>query len=311
MKKITLLAGMAMAAGMASAQYTVNPTVNTVLDNTKVTAVYPIVLDEAAIKAFENQGATVIPMGPNDDTRNLYIWPDGSTFTAGDSSYPGVGDHFDGYISLVVGTVGWSGAGFNVAGEGCNTTAWNENTRFHLAYMSPGTICPSIALTIADGEGDCGSVPAKVSLGAAFNDNGTTFPSIAPTATSDWQGVDIDFATLKKLWPAFDFKAIDAWKGNILAFLAGGVTGQTLAFDAVYFYTPGTEGAVDGIEADNSAWVVTRHTVNCSGAEAIALYDLGGKLVKATEGTVLGLDDVEAGLYIARAGSSAVKVLVK
>lgn len=309
MKKITLLAGMAMVAGMASAQYTVNPTVNTVLDNTKVSTLYPIAVDETSVKAFEAQGATVVPMGPDGIDRNLWVWDD--TFIGGDASYPGVGDHFDGYASFVVGSAGWSGAGYNISGAGANTTSWNDNTRFHIAYMSPGTVCPSIALTIADGEGDCGSIPAKVTLGTAFNDNGTTFPSIAPVATDDWQGADIDFATLKKLWPAFSYKAIDAWKGNILAFLGGGVTGQTLAFDAVYFYTPASEGAVDGIAADNAAWVVTRNTVNCSGAEAVALYDLSGKLVKEAAGSVLGLNGVEAGLYIARAGKAAIKVLVK
>jgi hypothetical protein len=247
-------------------------------------------------------------MAPNDEDHNLYVW-DG-TYTAGDGSYPGVGDHFDGYLSLVVANVGWSGAGYNImaGSEGVDVTAWTDDTHFHLGYMSPGTVCPSVALVVADQ--DNANTPARIALGESFNDNGTVYTAVAPACTDDWQGIDLTFAQLKKLCSSFAYNATTGWTGNIMSFLCGGTEGQTIAFDAVYFYTPGESG-VKGVSADNSAWVVTRNTVNYAGANSIALYDLNGKMVKKSNGSVLGLNGLATGVYVARSGKAATKVVVK
>jgi len=214
-----------------------------------------------------------------------------NTFAAGDASYPGVGMHFDGYASFTVGTVGWSGAGYAVDAPGINTSTWNDQTRFHMGYMSPGTVCPSVAIIIADGKNNTTqavSSPAKVALGAAFNDNGKVFPSIAGTATDDWQGVDISLGDLKKLYKEFDYQATDTWTGNILSFLCGGVTGQTIAFDAVYFYNYESDG-VDDIE------------LNDENAPA-EYFNLQGVKVAG---------ELTPGLYIVRKGNTVSKVTVK
>lgn len=288
MKKFTLVAvACALAATSASAQYTVDPTVETVLGNGKVSEVQYIALDAASVKAFEDQGATVTLVGPNGDNQNLWVWD--NTFGAGDSSYPGVGMHFDGYASLTVGTVGWSGAGYAIAAPGINTSNWNDKTRFHLAYMSPGTVCPSVGLIIADGpDGAEGYGPAKVSLGSAFNDNGTAFPSIGTTSSDDWQAVDISFGDLKKLFRGFNYSATTGWTGNLMSFLCGGVTGQTIAFDAVYFYNYESDG-VDDIE------------LNDENAPA-EYFNLQGVKVAG---------ELTPGLYIVRKGNTVSKVTVK
>lgn len=88
---------------------------------------------------------------------------------------------------------------------------------------------------------------AKVALGDAFNDNGAIFPAVGPKAGDDWQGIDISFSDLKKLYPTFDWKAVKEWKGNIMSFLAGGVTGQAFAFDAIYFYQLGDGSGINDI----------------------------------------------------------------
>ena len=160
----------------------------------------------------------------------------------------------DGYVSFIVGTQGWSGAGYNVAGNGVNTEWWNADTRFHLAYMSPGTAPASIAVIVADGA-DMGSQPAKVALGDAFNDNGAVFPAVGPKANDDWQG--------------------------------------------------------DSMRRDEAEWVVTANTVNVAGANGIELYNLGGQLVKKTAGTTLGLSNLAKGVYVAKSGNQAKKIVVK
>lgn len=299
---------MAMVAAAASAQYTVNPGAEEVLSKGAVSELGYIALDATSVAKFTAQGATVYEYGPNDADRNLWIW-DG-TFSAGDGSYPGVDDQFDGYLSLVVGNVGWSGAGYNIGAPGANTTWWNDDTHFHVAYMAPGVAPASIALIIADGEG---SSPAKVAVGTAFNDNGAVFPAVGPAAINDWQGIDITFGALKKLYPAFAPLATTAWTGNILSFLAGGVTGQTMALDAIYFYQPKGETPDDAIEEvkAQAEWIITEHTVNVLNATGIELYDLGGKLVKSVAGTTLGLDNVGAGVYVAKSGNAVRKIIVK
>lgn len=306
MQKITLVAAAAFVAASASAQYTCDPTVETVLAKGKVSQVMPIALDEGAVAKFEAQGATVTSAAPNGDTNNLWVWSE--TLQAGDSSLPGVGDQMDGYASFIVGLAGWSGAGYNCST--LNTEWWNADTRFHIAYMTPGTAPAAIAIIVADG-GDIGSQPAKVSLGDPFNDNGAVFPAVGPKANDDWQGVDISFSDLKKLFPTFDWKAIPAWSGNIMSFLGGGVTGQAFAFDAIYFYQPGDGSGIGKINSDNAEWVVTANTVNVAGANGIELYNLSGQLVKKTAGTTLGLSNLAKGVYVAKSGNQAKKIVVK
>lgn len=301
-----------MVAAAASAQYTCDPTVETVLEKGKVATVGYIALDDEALGKLTAQGATATLWGPNSDdmsgNQNLYVW-DG-TMTGGDSSYPGVGDQVSGYASFVVANVGWSGAGYNIAKdtEGINTTWWNDETHFHLAYMTSGTAPASIALIMGDKDGS--NTPAKICLGDVFVDNGVAFTAVGPKAADDWNGIDITFGTLKKLFPAFQYQAVSNWTGNLLSFLAGGVSGTTFAFDAVYFYQVATDGVAD-VMNDAAEWVITDNTINVMGANGIQLFDLSGKLVKATAGTTLGISNVNAGLYIAKAGNSVRKVVVK
>ena len=206
MKKITLIAAGSLVALAAQAQYTVNPSTSVVLDKGPKSVEF-LVLSDAAQAEFKAKGASVSNWGPDDVNRFLYIWE--NTMVAGDGTYPAVDFEEVTYPSLVVGSVGWSGAGYFIASE--NTTMLNDNTRFHCAYMSPNGNPPaSIALIIGDGKnaegGSIVSSPAKVALGAAFNDGGAIYPSIGPALNDDWQGVDISFADLKKFYPSFDFK---------------------------------------------------------------------------------------------------------
>lgn len=309
MKKVTLLAMSALVALGASAQYSVDPTTKDVIAKNPKTVEF-IVLSENAQEQFKNAGATLQNWGPDDVNRFLYIWDD--TMQGGDGSYPGVDMEEGDYPSLVVGSIGWSGAGYFITpGTGSSCEMFNEDTRFHLAYMSPNANAPqSIALII----GDCnkevpGFTPAKVAVGTAFNDGGTIFPTIGPAANDDWQGVDISFADLKKLWPEFNWVQSENFGGNAFSFLAGGVTGQGFAFDTVYFYNTGEAGIADAqVEVD---FIVTDNTVNVNNGNGIVLYNLAGQVVKSTEGCVLGINNVQGGVYIARSGNKAQKVVVR
>ncbi len=154
-------------------------------------------------------------------------------------------------------------------------------------------------------------MPAKFAVGTAFNDNGNIFPTIGLAINDDWQGIDISFADLKKIYPSFSPAHLEGWEGNLLSWLGGGVAGQTMAFDAVYFYSTESAG-IDAVDVVSDIdFVVTENTVNVNGANGMVLYNLTGKAVKSTNGTVLGINDLTAGVYVVKSGNKARKIVVR
>lgn len=311
MKKSILLLAAAAATLGAAAQGAVAPGIARVLEGGQLATLEYVVLDEFTVADLESKGVACTYFGPNDAGRNLYIWASGETLKAYEAGMPGVDDQTAGFLSLeVVAPQGWSGAGYNIAAsEPANTAMWTDDTHFHMAYCTPNGNGPSsIAITV--GDKDQSNTPAKFAVGPAFDDNGTVIPSAAPACTDEWQAVDMTFAELKKIWPNFQYQAVANWTGNIMAFVPGGVPGKTFAFDAVYFYNYKDGGAVNSVAADDMM-VITGRTVNVHGTAGIALFDITGKTVKATAGTVLGLNDVPAGIYLVKSGKTVRKVVVK
>lgn len=310
MKNLTLLAAMAVCGvGIANAQYVGDPALS---KTTSTGNLYDVILlDNASIESLKTSGKTVQDLRTDDVNRFLYVWE--NTFVAGDGSYPGVDMQMDGYTSLDVSTIGWSGAGFNIANAAADLKHFTDNTHFHCGLRSTNGI-KNVALIIGDGyafenKNDKWS-PAKISVGSeAFVDNGASYPLVGNfSADGEWVAVDITLGQLKKLWPDFNYKAV-GFGGNILAVLGGGTAGKNICLDAAYFYTPG-EGSVEGIAADADI-IVTARTINAAGAEEIALYNLAGQLVKKVNSSVMGVEDVAAGAYIVKAGNAVKKVVLK
>ena len=309
MKKITLFAAFAALAVSASAQYT---TATPYADQSVVAGeiqIFDVILGaEDVLTGLKGAGQTVNDWRVNDTDRFLYVW-DG-TFVGGDGSYPGVGYNdmqFDGYSSLDVSTVGWSGAGFFISeAAGCSTKHWSDATKFHVAYRTAAVGPASVAVILADGD-PAGSSPAKVALGTAFNDGGAIYPTIGPALNDEWQAIDISFADLKKIYPTFAFVGVDAWQGNIVSLLGGGVTGQNISVDCMYFHSPAGESGVAAV-VDNAQLVITANTVNVEGAEGIYVYDLAGRLVKSAQGTTLGISDLN-GALIVKSGNTVKKIM--
>lgn len=317
MKKITLLAAMAAAAMSANAQYVVGDAgIQPVLDKgDKAEVFYVFQLDSETVKALKDAGKTVYEYFTTDldGVRPVYIWEE--TFASGDGTAPGVDFQGEGHLAFTVGSKGWSGAGLCQIkdSEGMDFTGLSDETRVHLAYSAASNPVKSVAVILLDQEGGAalGAKPAKISVGTAFNDNGTVYPSVGPAPIDEWQAIDMSFGDLKKIYPDFNYSATTGWTGNYLSFLCGGVTGQNIEFDAFYFYQPKNESGISSIEMGKAEIVVSGKTVNASGAKHIALYDLTGKTVKAADGSVLGLNGVPAGLYLVKADNSVAKVLVK
>lgn len=310
MKKFTFLAAFAALTMSANAQYVCETPYADQSVVAGTTSTFDLILAaEDVFTGLKNAGQSVNDWRVDDVTRFLYVWD--NTFTGGDGSFPGVGYNdfqFDGYSSLNVGTVGWSGAGFFMSAEaGVNTMHWNENTKFHIATRTSSVAPESVAFVLVDGD-NAGSAPAKVALGTSFQDGDAVYPTIGPKISDEWVGVEISFSDLKKFYPSFNFVNAESWSGNIVSILGGGVTGQNISLDCMYFYTPSGNSGVDSV-ADNAQFVVTKNTVNVTGANGIQLYDLSGRMIKSAEGTTLGISELGGGVYVVKSGNSVQKIM--
>lgn len=308
MKKFTILAAMALTAVASQAQYTCDPSTDVVIKD-GVKNVYFLVLADGAIKQLEADGVKCYNFTADETQgRNLWYW---NGLIPADETTPRVDMEEGGYVSVqVTGEGGWSGAGFNAQAPGLDLSSFTDDTHFHMAYMTPtGNAPSSVECTLLDNT-TATATPFKFAIGEAGNDNGVVIPSIAPKATDDWNGIDITFAQMKKLFPTFALDTNPAWTGNYFTWLAGSVAGQTIAFDAIYFWN-GEEAGVADIVANDLQFVQTGKTLNVMGGKGIELYNLAGALVKSSNSTAVGLENLAAGIYVAKSGSLVKKIVVE
>lgn len=189
---------------------------------------YPIILD----------GVTATTLGtkikadfrPDEINKFLYIWE--NTFTPGNPTGPNCFGQVEPWTSLVVGTVGWSGAGFNckdatALDKLAPITANPANYYLHIGIKSR-----SNAVLVFGLDGQSG---VKFAVGSApFNDNGTIIQPLADFARDgEWQKIEIPMSTLKTNGLLYSTGMTDK---NVLWFLAGGVAGTAIDLDAVFIY---------------------------------------------------------------------------
>ncbi|MGY5355521.1 Ig-like domain-containing protein [Wenyingzhuangia sp. IMCC45467] len=193
---------------------------------------YVIQLDENSYNTISTK--VTHDLRTDNDTKNLYVWE--NTFTGGNS----VGSNFYGldqdWISMVVGNVGWSGAGFNVAatyGDIDMTNLFDNPSDYYLHIgLKTGQAAGSYLFILTDGQAE-----AKIAIGNDFDDNGTVYTSYAPLVRDNtWNSIEIPVTHLNTLGLYFNEPFQDV---NILAVLAGGTQGTTFDMDAVFFYKKG------------------------------------------------------------------------
>lgn len=194
----------------------------------KGTEYYPLILDGVTSAKL---GAKIkADLRPDEATKFLYIWE--NTFAAGTTSGPNFYGEVEGWTSLVVGSVGWSGGGFNVQDAAiidklAPITANPTGYYLHIGIKSKSN---QVFVFGLDGQSN-----TKFAVGAtAFNDNGTLIQPLANfTRDGEWQEIEIPMSTLKTNGLLY---STGMGTKNILWFLAGGVAGTTLDLDAVFIY---------------------------------------------------------------------------
>lgn len=196
----------------------------------KGSKVWAIIMDEVS---FEGCGARIAGDARVDDVENfLYIWPDGTTYAAGDGVGMNAMGNAEGYVALTCTSqaLGWSGLGFCISKE--ESVAALEALRqeilaapdkyfFHFAMKS--TDKASHKLYVFN-EGLNGWT-----VGSTEIDGGAIFTDF--TRDGKWHEIDVPMSkfTAGLQTPV---KAGD----NIFCALSGNQPGAQLNLDAVYFY---------------------------------------------------------------------------
>ncbi len=189
--------------------------------------VWPIIMDGVTYEA--NQSKVVASFQTNDVDQFLYVWE--NTYAGGYASGMNAMGNAEGYLSLVVGTLGWSGAGFFLA-EGCDgmtkcralrdaIVANPDDYFLHFAIKSTDQGSHTFYFMNTDA--------TKFVLGTPF-DGGTAIENF--TRDGKWYHYDIPMAQFANALATVDLTR-DA---NIFVMLSGGTTGVQLNLDAVYFY---------------------------------------------------------------------------
>ena len=196
----------------------------------KGSKVWPVIMDQLT---FEGCGSKIAGDIRVDDVDNhLYIWPDGTTYAAGDGVGKNAMGNDEGYVALTCtsAALGWSGLGFCI--EKAESVAALEALRqeilanpdqyfFHLALKSTDKASHKFYV-FNDGVNG-------FSIGTAEIDGGAIFADI--TRDGKWHEIDVPMskftAGLQKPVAAGD---------NVFCALSGNQPGAQLNMDAVYFY---------------------------------------------------------------------------
>ena len=209
-------------------------------------AFIPVVLDGTSFESIKDK--VVVDLRVDDTTNYLWVWD--KTYTGGAGEGLNFFGNTEGYIDLLVGTAGWSGAGFCVYNsfkpEGAEEEfvaavdpfekingsigADPSNWVFHLAYKGEARVAHIIGVGF-------GGKEYKFAVGeGSLADAGITYNAIAPVSgefeAGEWMEYEIPATEF-----GFDFTSKDSANGtNVVFLLSGGVTGTEIKLDAVYYY---------------------------------------------------------------------------
>jgi len=195
------------------------------------TEYYPIVMGGVTSAALGTK--IKADFRPDEATRFLYVW--NATYNAGTSTGPNFYGEVEGWVSLTVANVGWSGAGFNIKTVGNEASlagmkAITDNPDKYYLHIGIKSKDKAVHAFILGGQTDI-----KFAIGATgFNDNGVIYPALGDfTRDGEWHEIEIPMSTFKTMGLSYNNFVADP---NILSVLSGGVQGTTLDLDGVFIY---------------------------------------------------------------------------
>jgi hypothetical protein len=269
-------------------------------DFTKGSNYYLIFLDD--VSAAKIPAANIKKDFRVDDTNNfLYVW--NATYTALTPSGPNWNGEVTDFLTFSVNSVGWSGLGFSgpVAKD---MTGVTSDYTLHIAMKASNTASHIIGM---DGPG---GLSARICIGAtAFVDGASTYqPYTNFTRDNKWHLVEIPMSAFFNLGLRYP-EAVPA-SANVLYLLSGGVSGTTVAMDAIYVYKK-TATAVNTVKADLDVIQTSKTLTVVDATQPIDLYNVTGAKVRTSNESIMGIEDLNKGIYIVRCGNLSKKIQIR
>lgn len=197
----------------------------------KGSQIWPIILDATT---YETCASKVVSDFRIDDTvNNLFVWPDGSSYNAGEGTGVNFFGNNEGYVSLVVvAPAGWSGCGINIGAANIDKL----KTLRDAIVASPDDFYLHLAMK-ATTEGNhqfytFGDAVSSFAIGTATIEKGEVIGDF--TRDGAWHEFDVPMAKFASAIAGIDIK--DGEGHDILSCLSGNKVGSQLNLDAVYFY---------------------------------------------------------------------------
>ncbi|TLX76856.1 Ig domain-containing protein [Labilibacter sediminis] len=189
-----------------------------------------IQIDEISFSAIQSK--VINDVRPDDTNKFLYVWDE--TLTYGTSTGLNFFGQSEGWVSLIVGGAGWSGAGYFVDANypQIDMTDMYNNPDDYVFHIGLKSTQPTSSYLFIFNDG---TSEAKICVGSNnYDDGGVIFEPYADfTRDGEWHSVEIPASKLRELGVFYNNPFNDV---NVFAFLAGGVQGTTLDYDAAFFY---------------------------------------------------------------------------
>lgn len=267
---------------------------------------YLISMDDS--DAAKISSKVVADFRPNNSTNILYIWE--NTYLSGNcTGLNSFGTENANWISLIVNSVGWSGAGLNskntvLLNKLATITANPANYFLHIAIKSSDNATHLFGIE--------GQTFVRFAVGStSFNDNGIIVPAITDFPRDGaWHTIEIPMTTLKQMGLLYSANnpTYSTFGINIFWFLSGGVPGVKLELDAVFIYEKKLNTAIDN-ESITANFNVTNKTISLPNAtEPLELYNNMGTKIRTTHESIMGIENLAKGIYIVRSGKNTMKI---
>ena len=252
MKKFFTFAAILLAGvNLANAQFitkALDENDEPTFDWTKTAKFIPIAISESVGEAMPAED--VVFDATVDDNRNfLYVWDETYAGVDQDGSLNSFGQPED-HIAMDVTTFGWSGCGFCSVNEAQDWTVLDDSWVFHFAIKSIDNAGHQISI----GENNSFTIgSAEVNGSKVLGD----FPR-----DGEWYYVDIPYSVIRQLFAGEPWgDTPEAYLGNYLKVLSGGVQGTQLRLDNIFWYKDNTlvvDEPIDDVyilgEIDDYSW---------------------------------------------------------
>lgn len=234
---------------------------NTTFDFNDVSEAVLISTSDGVTGHLYSAGATVHDYNVNNTNRNLYIWDNTFVPVNRDGKTNSFGWD-EGYNMFTVGSVGWSGLGFNINGE--DLSMIDDSYWLHFAMKADDIEQhTSHQITISNANFIVGNSNGKLASIGDFKRDGK------------WYYFDIPVKALRQFADPLLKAPANNFNDNIVAFISGGVTDSELCFDNIFFYKSKTKPVPTYTDSSANLGKYGYKSVTSAGSWAFDLTQVG------------------------------------